>query len=133
MQTSKGTYSQVEPIYVNWMVENNGDNALPLTNIQISAKQHKPRMLYVLQLRSVSNNAVNAPTDAFMSGDIASVYAHSTKALKTFDLRAMFASDLAKGGPGLYRITIAGSWILGEASSAYQKFTFSSDAYFYVE
>lgn len=98
------------PIYVQWIVRNNGTDTIPLYE-QISPTQSVPRITYRVWIEGTSiSKSVSGTLDPVPT-KISSILPHSAMSLWEMDLRTVFIGQLPSTLPaGLYKISVDGSW-----------------------
>ena len=132
--------SRTEPIYVQWMVKNDGGNALPLFKIAnpVSVKWLVSYRLWLTSIH-VNGRAVDSTIAGTLSdraGTLSTsaregVPPHSEVCIWEMNLRSIFGSRIPSTlAPGLYRVSVDGSW--EEVTTEGQTTRFWAQIYFMV-
>lgn len=110
LHTIQGVLKPNDPIHMQVMVNNMGENALPLF-IQRDSHLTQPRITYALKLESLSDNTVDASTFGPLVPKFGEVPPHSQVSIMTVDIKQTMAVLLPPQlNPGLYRVSINGTW-----------------------
>lgn len=110
LHTIQSVIKPNDPIHVQVMVNNMGENALPLF-IQRDAHLTQPRVTYRLSLTSLSDGNVDASTYGPLVPGFNEVQPHSQRSLWTINIKRTLAILLpSQLSPGLYRVSIDGTW-----------------------